>query len=317
VTPIRLGLLTTANINRHVLATRSDDAPYRFVAVGSRDQARADAYAREWGIEQGHGSYEDLLRDDGVDAVYIALPNKLHHEWTMRALGAGKHVLCEKPYTRNPPDVEEAWSEAERRGLVVMEAFMWRHNPQTTKLLELLPRIGELQEIHATFSFRLTEDVNVRLLGDLGGGSLLDVGCYCVSGARLLAGREPDRVYAEAVYGRGGVDENFAAVLRFGDVLATIHSGFRSVSHSLLALGSDGKLSTFDPWVSTDPVVRLNDEEHVVERISSYRLELENFVAAIRGEAQPLLGKEESLGQARTLDALLRSAETNEPVTLG
>jgi predicted dehydrogenase len=317
VTPIRFGLLTTANINRHVLATRSEDAPYRFVAVGSRDQARADAYAREWGIERGHGSYEDLLADDGVDAVYIALPNRLHHEWTMRALAAGKHVLCEKPYTRNPPEVEEAWSEAGRRGLLVMEAFMWRHNPQTSKLVELLPRIGELQEIHATFSFRLAEDVNVRLLGDLGGGSLLDVGCYCVSGARLLAGREPDRVYAEAVYGRGGVDESFAAVLRFGDVLATLHSGFRSESKSLAAVGSEGKLSTFDPWRSSDPVVRLNGEEYAVERISSYRLQVENFVAAIRGEAEPLLGKEESLGQARTLDALLRSAETSEPMTLG
>jgi D-xylose 1-dehydrogenase (NADP+, D-xylono-1,5-lactone-forming) len=234
----------------------------------------------------------------------------------MRALAAGKHVLCEKPYTRNPPEVEEAWSDAERRGLVLMEAFMWRHNPQTEKVVELLPRIGELQAIHATFSFRLAEDVNVRLLGDLGGGSLLDVGCYCVSGARLLAGREPDRVYADAVHGRGGVDESFTAVLRFGDVFATMHCGFRSESKSLAALGSEGKLSTFDPWRSSDPVVRLNGEEHPVERVSSYRLQLENFVAAVRGEARPLLGRQESLGQARTLDALLRSAETNEPVAL-
>ena len=121
---VRFGLLTTANINRAVLATRHDGAPYEFVAVGSRDRARGEEYARANDIPRAHGSYDDLLADDGVDAVYIALPNKLHQEWTMRALAAGKHVLCEKPFTREPAEVETTWAEAERRGLVVMEAFM-------------------------------------------------------------------------------------------------------------------------------------------------------------------------------------------------
>jgi predicted dehydrogenase len=313
---VRFGLLTTANINRAVLATRHDGAPYEFVAVGSRDLARGEEYARANDIPRAHGSYEDLLADDGVDAVYIALPNKLHHEWTMRALEAGKHVLCEKPFTREPSEVETTWAEAQRRGLVVMEAFMWRHNPQAKTFVELLPRIGELQSVHATFSFPLVNEPNVRLVKDAGGGSLLDVGCYCVSALRLVAGREPERVYAEASVGRGGVDEGFAGVLRFGEALGTFHCGFRSESRSLTAVGSEGTLTTFDPWLSSDPVVRLNDEEHEVERVSSYKLELENFCAAVRGEGQPLLGKGESLGQARALDALLRSAETAEPVSL-
>jgi predicted dehydrogenase len=314
---VRFGLLTTANINRALLATRHDGAPYEFVAVGSRELARGEEYARANDIPRAHGSYDELLADDGVDAVYIALPNKLHHEWTMRALAAGKHVLCEKPFTREPAEVERTWAEAERRGLVVMEAFMWRHNPQATTFAELLPRIGELQSVHATFSFRLAREPNVRLEKEVGGGSLLDVGCYCVSGLRLVAGREPERVHGEASYGRGGVDEGFAGVLRFGEALGTFHCGFRSESRSLTAVGSQGTLTTFDPWLSSNPVVRLNDEEHDVERVSSYKLELENFCAAVRGEAQPLLGKDESLGQARALDALLRSAETSEPVGLG
>jgi predicted dehydrogenase len=313
---VRFGLLSTANINRAVLGARHPDAPYEFVAVGSRDRARAEAYARANGIDRAHGSYEGLLADDAIDAVYIALPNKLHHEWTLSALAAGKHVLCEKPYTRDPQEVEQAWAEAARRRLVLTEAFMWRHNPQTRTFVELLPRIGELRTIHATFSFRLTNEPNVRLDKDQGGGALLDVGCYCVSAARLVAGREPDRVHGEAAYGRGGVDEGFAGLSRFGDVTATFHCGFRSAERTLTAVGSRGTLATFDPWLSSHPVVHLNDEEHKVERVSSYKLELENFCAAVRGEAEPLLGKDESLGQARTLDALLRSAASGDAVEL-
>src|SRR6185436_14486688 len=115
-----------------------------------------EAYAQEWGIPRAHGSYEALLADPDVDAVYIALPNALHHEWTMRALAAGKHVLCEKPYSRRPEQVEEAFYAAEQAGLLLMEGYMWRHSPQTAKLVELLPEIGELQAIRATFAFRLT-----------------------------------------------------------------------------------------------------------------------------------------------------------------
>jgi xylose dehydrogenase (NAD/NADP) len=313
---VQIGLLTTANINRNLLATRSGNAPFAFVAVGSRDRARAEAYARDWDISRAHGSYDELLADEGIDAVYIALPNALHHEWTMRALAAGKHVLCEKPYTRRPELVEEAWDEAARRRLVLMEAFMWRHSPQTTLMLELLPRIGELHAIVAAFSFRLDRDADVRLKRDLGGGSLLDVGCYCVSGSRLLAGREPETVYGQAVAGRGGVDERFAGVLRFGDVLATFQCGFRGEQRGLTAIGSDGELHVPDPWVVSQSRVVLNGEDQVLERVSPYRAELENFCAAIRGAAQPLLGRDEALGQARTLDALLRSADSGTPVSV-
>jgi predicted dehydrogenase len=313
---VRFGLLTTANINRVILEARAEGAPFEIVAVGSRDRARGEAYAREHGIPRAHGSYEELLADDGVDAVYIALPNALHHQWTMTALAAGKHVLCEKPYTRFPEQVDEAWDETERRGLVLMEAFMWRHSAQTAKLLELLPRIGALQAIRVTFSFRLTREVNVRLLHELGGGSLLDVGCYCVSAARLLAGGEPDRVYGEQWLGRGGVDERFAGTLRFGDIVATFHSGFTADHQQIEAIGSDGTLLVPVPFVRPPGLVVLNGEEHRADTTSAYALELANFCAVVNGEAQPLLGRDDARGQARALDALLRSAESGQPVSL-
>jgi xylose dehydrogenase (NAD/NADP) len=316
VQPVRIGLLTTAGINRKLLDTREEGTPYELAAVGSRDLARAEEYARECGIERAHGSYDGLLADPELDAVYIALPNALHREWTLRALDAGKHVLCEKPYTRWPEQVDEAWDEAEARGLVLMEAFMWRHSPQTALFVELLPEIGELSALHSMFSFRLTEDVNVRLERDLGGGSLLDVGCYCVSALRLLASREPDRVHGEAWLGRGGVDEGFAGLLRFGDVLGTFQCGFRSEHRSLVAVGSEGELRTRDPWHSSESRLWLNGAERRSTLANPYRLELENFAAAIRGEAEPLVGRAESLGQARALDALLRSAESGRPVDL-
>ena len=224
VTHVRIGLLSTASINEAILGARAADAPFSVDAVGSRDPARARAYAAERGIARAHGSYDDLLADDGLDAVYVALPNALHHEWTMRALAAGKHVLCEKPYTRHPPQVEEAWAEAERRGLVLTEAYMWRHSAQTSLLRDLLPRVGEVQAVDVVFTARLEHGDDPRWSAELGGGALLDLGCYCVSAARLVLG-EPDDVHGQARL-CGGVDDHFVGSLRFGGAFATFQCGF-------------------------------------------------------------------------------------------
>jgi xylose dehydrogenase (NAD/NADP) len=303
----RWGILSTANINRVVIAG-ARAANVEVVAVASREQARADTYAREFEIARAHGSYDALLADDGVDAVYISLPNSLHHEWTMRALEAGKHVLCEKPYSRRAADVEEAFDLAERHGLVLSEAFMWRHNPQTTRVLELLPEIGELQTIRATFGFKLTREDDVRLRADLDGGSLMDVGCYCVSGARLLGG-EPERVLGEQVAGATGVDLRFTGVLRFAnDVLAEFTSSFTHEHSGLEAIGSDGKLFVPDPWHARPPRIIVNGREETFEREDSYKLQMANLSAAIHGEAPLLLGREDALGQARTIELLYADA---------
>ena len=316
---ISWGLLSTARINREILAGAEGSDSTAVVAVASRDSARAAAYAREHGIERSYGSYEALLEDPGVDAVYISLPNGMHVEWTLRALEAGKHVLCEKPFSRFPEEVERAFDLADSAGLVLSEGFMWRHHPQTAKLTQLVAEgaIGSLRVVRAAFSFQLAgvhgaDDARFR--PELDGGSLMDVGCYCVSAIRLLAG-EPERVQAEQVVGPSGVDVLFAATLRCpGDVVAHFDCGFvLPFRDELEVVGSDGSLFIDDPWHIRTPSIELRRDGEV-ERIpvaaaNSYQLELENVGAAIRGEAPLLLGRADALGQARMLEALYRSAE--------
>jgi predicted dehydrogenase len=226
----------------------------------------------------------------------------------MRALAARKHVLVEKPYTRIPEQVDEAWDEAERRGLVLEEAYMWRHSPQTKLLVELVPQVGEVRGVHVTFTAMLTREDDPRWVPELGGGALLDVGCYCVSAARLLLG-EPDRVHGEARIGRGGVDTQFAGTLRFGDVTATFQCGLRSsFSNELEVIGTEGILRVPSPFVDPPGLVIVNGEEHRVDAGNHYRAELDDMCAAIRGERGVLLGRDEMRGQATVLNALLSSA---------
>ena len=316
-TRIRLGLLGTGDINRKLLRGARRSTEVEIVAVASRDDARATAFAREHEIPRSFGTYEAMLDDPGVDAVYISLPNSLHHPWTMTALAAGKHVLCEKPYTRRPAEVGEAFDAAERAGLVLMEAFMWRHTRQTQQLLELLPRIGRLQTVRATFSFVLENPANIRLSADLDGGSLMDVGCYCVSGARLLSGEEPVAVFGTQEVGPSGVDVRFTGVLRFpGGVVAEFTSGLTTEHESLEAIGSEGALRLPDPWHNVTGRFFLNEEEIQLDPGNPYQDELENLSAAIRGEAEPRLGRRDAMGQARTIAALYESAETGAEVSL-
>jgi D-xylose 1-dehydrogenase (NADP+, D-xylono-1,5-lactone-forming) len=317
------GIISTAHINRLVLAGARESDQVDVVGVASRDQARAEAYARENGIERAYGSYEALLADPDLDAVYISLPNSLHVEWSVRSLEAGKHVLCEKPFDRRPEQVERAFDAADRSGRLLMEAFMYRHNPQTARVKELVESgaIGRLRFVRSAFSFSLGDVENVRLAADLDGGALMDVGCYCVSGSRLLGG-EPENVYGEQVAGAGGVDVLFAGTMRFpGDVLAQFDCGFVLPGRDELeVVGEEGSLFLNDPWHARTPVIELRREdgveEIVLEPVDSYRLELENLSAAIEGRAEPRLGREDAVGQARAIEALYRSAETRAPVAL-
>jgi len=316
---LRWGILSTANITDKLLDSGTDQ---EFVAVGSRDGTRAEAYAREKGIARAHGSYEALLADPDVDAIYNPLPNALHVEWSIRALEAGKHVLCEKPLSRRPEDVDRAFDVAEREGRVLAEAFMWRHHPQVARARELLDggAIGDLRIIRAHFAFPVADPDDIRLQPSLDGGGLMDVGCYCVSGCRTLAGAEPERVWAELVPGGHGVDVALAATLRFpGDVLAHLDCGLSYPGGSrLAAAGTEGSFALADPWHGNDAVIELRRADGSVERIeagpaNSYALELADFEAAVRGERPPLLGRDDALGQARTIAALYTSAERNAP----
>jgi len=313
--PVKWGIVSTANINRKVIPGAHASDKVELVAVASREQAKADAYAREWEIPRAYGSYDDLLADVEIEAVYISLPNTLHCAWSVKAMEAGKHVLCEKPLSRDPGEVSAAFDAAERTGMLLSEGFMWRHNPQTTKLKELVDggAIGELRLIRSAFSYSLYDEANIRLRTDVDGGALMDVGCYCVSGSRLLGG-EPVEAHAVRRTGPTGTDWVTAGVLRFeSDVLATFDSGTALPDRDELeAIGSEGSLFLDDPWHCNTPVIEVrNPSGVVVERIQveqqdSYRLELENVSDAIRGEAELLLGRDDAIGQATTLRMLSR-----------
>jgi D-xylose 1-dehydrogenase (NADP+, D-xylono-1,5-lactone-forming) len=321
--PVRWGILSTAHINRLVIPPARASAKVDLIAVASRDEVRAQNYAQEWGIERSYGSYEALLADPDVEAVYISLPNSLHCPWSIRALEAGKHVLCEKPLSRHAAEVEEAFAVAERTGRILMEAFMYRHNPQTRELERLVAdgAIGSLRLVRAAFSFTMRDPDNVRMLPDVDGGGLMDVGCYCVSGCRLLAD-EPEHVYGEQVIGPTGVDVVFAGTMRFAnDVVGEFDCGLALPERDELeAFGDEGSLFLDDPWHARHPVIEVRREGDVerieIEPADSYGLELENLSDAIRGRAEPLLGRDDAVGQARAIEALYRSAASGATVPL-
>jgi len=324
VAAVKWGILSTADINRKVIPGMHASEKAELIAVASRDQHRAEEYAREWEIDRAYGSYQALLDDDDVDAVYISLPNTLHCEWSIRAVEAGKHVLCEKPMSRHVGDVESAFDAAEKNGRILMEAFMYRHNPQTARLRQLVDdgAIGDVRLVRSCFSYSLYDADNIRLRTDVEGGSLMDVGCYCVSGSRFLAG-EPEQVYAQQFVGPSGTDWVFSGTMRLtGDVLAQFDCGTALHERDELeAIGENWSLFLDDPWHCVEPVIELRRdgglERIEVEHADSYRLEIENLSDAINGSADPLLGRDDAVGQARAIEALYRSATTGLAVTLG
>jgi D-xylose 1-dehydrogenase (NADP+, D-xylono-1,5-lactone-forming) len=322
--PVRWGIVSLAKINERVFPELRDSSQLELLAVASRSQAAAEAYACEQGIPRAYGSYDGLLADPEVEAVYLPLPNSLHVEWTIRALRAGKHVICEKPMDRRAAEVERAFRAAEQAGRILMEAFMYRHHPQTKRAAQLVEagEIGELRVVRTSFGFTLGEAENIRLRADLDGGSLMDVGCYCVSASRLFAG-EPETAIGWQVAGPSGVDLRFTGSLVFpGPVLAHFDCGFDVPDNSVVELvGSRGTLRIPTPFLVTDPrieLVRGGETERVgIPPANAYQLQFENLSAAIRGDAEPLLGRQDALGQARTIEALYASANRGgEPAAL-
>jgi predicted dehydrogenase len=318
------GLLSTARINDALLQGIAAVPEATALAVASRDAGRASEYARLHGIERAYGSYEQLLADPDVEIVYISPPNGLHVQWTRVALEAGKHVLCEKPLSRRAHEVEELFDLARARGLHLSEAFMYRHHPQTRKLQELVESgaIGELLLLRGAFSFDC-DPVDPRMQMAMEGGGLMDVGCYPVSLSRLLAG-EPERVSAEQLLGGDGVDVVMAGVLRFpSGVIAHFDTGLAMPDHQEFEIvGSTGRLRVARPWQPGADGIELwregasSPEVIPVPEADSYALEVADLSAAVRGEREPLLGRADAIGQARTLEALYRSARSGSSVSL-
>jgi xylose dehydrogenase (NAD/NADP) len=320
---VKWGILSTADINKKLLAGAAASDDVDVVAVGSRDLGRAKAFAAHWDIDRAYGTYEELLADPDVEAVYIPLPNTMHGEWSIRTLEAGKHVLCEKPFSRHIADDERAFDAAEAAGLHLSEAFMYRHHPQIARLKALVASgvIGELRVIRSAFSYSLYDADNIRLRTDVEGGALMDVGCYCVSGSRLLGG-EPESVVGAAHIGASGTDWVFTGQIRFpGDVVALFDCGTSLPDRSELeAIGTEGSLLLPDPWHGQSPVIEIRRNGSVerveIEPANPYQLELEDMNAAIRGERAPLLGRADALGQVRTIEALFRSVNESRVIVV-
>jgi D-xylose 1-dehydrogenase (NADP+, D-xylono-1,5-lactone-forming) len=321
--PVRWGIVSTADITRKMLAGAAESSAVDVIAVASRELVRAEEFAARHGIGRAYGSYEELLADPDVEAVYIPLPNTMHCEWSIRAVEAGKHVLCEKPMSRHPAHVERAFDAAARAGRHLSEAFMYRHHPQTGRLVELAHdgAIGELRLVRSAFSYALFDEENIRLRTDVEGGALMDVGCYCVSGSRLLAG-EPESVFGRAYTGPSGTDWVFTGSLHFADGVTALFDCGTALARrdELEAIGTEGSIFLDDPWHCLEPVIEVRRRDGVerieMERVNPYRLELENLGAAVRGAAAPLLGRDDAVAQAHVIESLFRSAATGEEVTV-
>lgn len=321
----RWGILSTAGIAaRALIPALRESAGAVLVGVAGRERERAASFAAAHDVPHAYGSYE-LLADERIEAVYVPLPNSLHVEWSVRALDASKHVLCEKPMDKSAEQVERAFAAAEAADRLLMEVFMWRHHLDTIAILDLVVggAIGEVCHVRSSFSFTLPGGANIRLNPNLDGGALMDVGCYAVSALRLFAG-EPSSVSASFVLGPSGVDASVAAMLTFGGgVTGSIFSSIQSASSSVIeVLGSERALVMQWPFAPFVPAaIELRRRESVeslpVSSDNRYRRMVDNFNDAIRGRAEPLLGRADAVAQARTVEAIRQSALSGgAPVSL-
>ncbi|MFB6152026.1 MAG: Gfo/Idh/MocA family protein [Haloarculaceae archaeon] len=324
---MRFGIVSTAEIGVESVVPAIVASDHEVAAVASRERSAAAAVADRFDVPEAYGSYEALLDDERLDAAYVPLPNGLHAEWVRKAADAGLHVLCEKPLTASAAETEALFDYCEERGVTLMEAFMYRFHPLTERAAEVVAEeLGEVRAVTSTFTFRMPDGADdIRLDPDLDGGSILDVGTYAVSAARLFLG-EPDRVYATTNDRRGaGVDTEMAGVLEYDSgATARVQSGFET------PLTQYYRVETTDGWLRAEPTFDVDvegavsltygvDGREVTERVGPadhYRLEVEHFADCVERGETPRIDREESVAHARTLDALFESAEAGAPVAV-
>jgi predicted dehydrogenase len=303
-------------------------------ALATRRPANAGLVAAENQIERIYDCYEALLQDPAIDAVYIPLPNHLHLPWTLKALSAGKHVLCEKPIACTAQEAQEMARAADRGNLFLMEAFMYRFHPRSREIKQLVSegRIGKPRLVRSAFCFHMAEEMlasgdNVRLKASMGGGALLDVGCYSVSVARWMMGAEPTQVQAQAIYHDTGVDVHVVGTLQFpGGGLATLEASFVSaLQQTFTVVGTAGAIDlphdAFIPWLhDAEYFQRSRDQEAgnriVVPAADEYQLMVEHFNDAVLGKSKLNFLFEDSIANMKVLDALAKAALTGNTVKL-
>jgi D-xylose 1-dehydrogenase (NADP+, D-xylono-1,5-lactone-forming) len=326
--PLNWGLLSTARINRATIAPLHASKRTNLLAVASRSESAAQTYAREWNIPRAYGSYESLLAASDIDVIYNSLPNHLHAEWTIKALRAGKHVLCEKPIALTLGEMEAMITASRETGKVLAEAFMYRHHPQTLKIKEMVEggAIGKLQLIKGAYTYMLTREGNFRSIKEMGGGSIWDVGCYPISYARMIVGAEPAEVFGWQVSGLDGSDTSFFGEMRFANgVHAQFDSGFQSPLRSFIEIiGSEAVLNIpvpFKPGIKSQFIIRRQNNNNKVESIhvpgqELYLGEVDDMCDAILLGKPPRVSLTDSRANVATILALLESAKCGQMVRL-
>lgn len=322
-TILNWGLLSTARITKVLMPPLRASKRNRLLAVGSRSQQTADAFAKEKKIPRAYGSYEALLADPDIEVIYNPLPNHLHAEWTIKAVEAGKHVLCEKPLALSVEEVDAIESAARKHGRLVMEAFMYRHHPQTLKVQELVRSgsLGTVKLVHGSFSFMLSREGDVRLNPEWGGGSLWDVGCYPISYARSVLGENPLEVFGWQVTGPTGIDATFVGQMRFADdILMQFDSSFIIPVHAFMEIvGSEATLNIPNPFKpnENETIYLTRDGKTQAIKIKGQELymgEVENMADAILLGKEPRISLADSRANVMTIISLLDSARTGKPV---
>ena len=322
---LRWGLLSTARINRLIIPAVRASARSELTTVASRTIDRGQAYAAEWKIPRVAASYDALLADPEIDVVYISLPNSLHVEWTVRALDAGKHVLCEKPLALSVEDVDRVQAAATRAGRAAAEAFMYRHHPLTRAagIVVQSGRLGPVHLVKGTFTFPLTREGDVRLEPGLGGGSLWDVGCYPVSYTCFLAGAAPEEVFGWQRLSASGVDVEFAGMMRFADgSVAQFDSGFTGPFRTEMEIvGRDGVLRIERPFRTDERsrmLLAVGDEIVTLpfDAEAPFAGEIADMEAAALDGRPPRIPLSESRRTVQTIRALYESAASGAPRSL-
>ncbi|MCC7350295.1 MAG: Gfo/Idh/MocA family oxidoreductase [Phycisphaerales bacterium] len=330
---LRWGILGTGNIARQFCTGIKSSRRCSLAAVGSRTAIAAREFADHFDIPTAHATYEALIHDPSVDAVYISLPNSLHHSWTLAALRAGKHILCEKPIASNAHEAREMFDAARRSGKLLVEAFMYRSHPLTLAVLETIKRgeIGKVNLIRTSFCYRTWRiDGNIRFDRELAGGALMDIGCYCIDFSRLVAGQEPTTCSAAGHVHPHGVDDLVVATMSFPNgILASFTCGMQTqADNTAYVCGTDGYIEIPIPWKppATDALFtiargtppRMDLQKNApagppprqTHRISAgmdlYGVEADDFAAAVLDHVPPHLSAEDSIGNMRILDEMRR-----------
>jgi xylose dehydrogenase (NAD/NADP) len=316
------GVLSTSNIGRiAVNPAIQASSNGELLAVASRDEDKAQAFAADLKIPTSYGSYEALLDDERIEAVYNPLPNSLHKEWTIKAAERGKHILCEKPLALNAAECREMEAAAASNGVKLLEAFMYRFHPRTEKVLEMIRggALGELRQIRSTFTFPLDRPKDIRWDAGLGGGALMDVGCYCVNVSRTMAGREPVEVMAMANFLEGGVDKQMAGTLRFEDgMLAHFDCSLTMERSEVYHIqGNDGHVrvqNAYLPGIEQAVIEQFDVENELttlfVDGADEYKLMVEHFADSVLNGSPLRYSADEAALNMKVIEALYKSART-------